>query len=203
MSSNKMAVCRPITWVLYKVAFQGMQVSCIFKVHGFDKAQHTALMLKWSAHFKSIDCKDLSWTSVWIMCIRNRVRIIWEINQWECCSLSISTWIDGVFVIHLLQMKCYVLISCDKLFMLQVSYYIFLVWYRNDASFCPPPHMPYAINFLPLFMLNGDFGQMFVEHTYEFLNFKILFFVLNFYHFFLWPVFWMLCFVCVYTCIAG
>ena len=46
-------------------------------------------------------------------------------------------------------MKCYILISCDKLFLLQVSYYSFLVWYMNDASF-RPPCVPYAVNFLPL-----------------------------------------------------
>ena len=46
-----------------QVAFQGMQVLCIFKVCGFDEAQYTALMLKCSAHFRSIDCEDVNWTS--------------------------------------------------------------------------------------------------------------------------------------------
>lgn len=43
-----------------QVAFQGMQVLCIFKVHRID--QYTALTLKRSAHFSSFDFKDLSWT---------------------------------------------------------------------------------------------------------------------------------------------
>jgi hypothetical protein len=45
-----------------KVLIQAMQVLCIFKVRGFDEAQYTALMLKLSAHLRSIDCKDLNWT---------------------------------------------------------------------------------------------------------------------------------------------
>jgi len=46
-----------------QVPVQAMQVLCIFKVCGFDEAHYAALMLKLSAHFRSIDCKDLNWTS--------------------------------------------------------------------------------------------------------------------------------------------
>lgn len=76
------------------------------------------------------------------MCIPNRVRITWDLNQWECCSSSsISTWFYAVFVTHSLQMKCCILISFDKFFLLQVSYYIFLVWWMMHHSGPPVCHM--------------------------------------------------------------